>query len=124
MQVINAVIDECQGDLNEALEKLTELSLTSNSSEQCPTNQATPGQTNSPPPTAPQPTQPAQQAEPSGCTADESAEVGRWAVALTSEVTAASNEQEVQQRTFTFLTQCKRHIETREVRNHSAGSPF
>lgn len=35
VQVITAVIDQCEGDLNEALEKLTELSLTSNSSEQC-----------------------------------------------------------------------------------------
>lgn len=35
MQVISSVLDDCNGDLNEALEKLTELSLTSNCSEQC-----------------------------------------------------------------------------------------
>ena len=35
VQVISTVLDQCNGDLNEALEKLTELSLTSNSSEQC-----------------------------------------------------------------------------------------
>lgn len=35
VQVISNVLDQCNGDLNEALEKLTELSLTSNSSEQC-----------------------------------------------------------------------------------------
>jgi hypothetical protein len=35
VQVISSVLDDCNGDLNEALEKLTELSLTSNCSEQC-----------------------------------------------------------------------------------------
>ena len=33
VQVISSVIDSCEGDLNEALEKLTELSLQPNSSE-------------------------------------------------------------------------------------------
>lgn len=37
VQVVADVFDQCDGDINEALEKLTDLSLASSSSEQCGT---------------------------------------------------------------------------------------
>jgi hypothetical protein len=37
-------------------------------------------------------------------------------MALVNDVTGAAHQQEAQRRAFSFLTLCKKHIETREVR--------
>ena len=43
----------------------------------------------------------------------------QWAVAIANEVVQASGHEEVQQKLYHALTQCKQHIEARQVRLHS-----
>lgn len=47
----------------------------------------------------------------------------QWALALTQEVTSASDEQDVRRRAFNFLKLCKQFVETREVCSATLTAP-
>jgi hypothetical protein len=60
--------------------------------------------------------EPVGQAAFSGRQTSRDEEVERWAVVLCNEVASASGRQDLYQRTYNFLSSCKQHMETREVR--------
>eukprot|EP00892_Ulva_mutabilis_P010857 jgi/Ulvmu1/8143/UM040_0040.1 len=123
-KIITSVLESCQGDLDEALEKLTELSLTTNSSPTAENSDRAQAAAQHQSPVASQRKQGSHfkqsKNEPAEETVSPSAdEVELWAVALSEEATAATDKQDLQRRIFNFLTLCKQHIEGKQAEAHA-----